>query len=385
MAETRSTIAATQEALASLRTAYDHHGGLPQSPTNGESRYANSSTAALSRPMRLEFPRFFGEDPASWVYKANQYFKYYNTLVAKKLMLASFHMEGEALIWFQDSEEVALHIRFGVSAYDDPMETLTRLRQTASGPLYKAQFEVLSNRMKGLSAAHKLSCFLSGLRDEVRLPVRMLNPKSLNEAFGDQGKPSILGAPPKPPPLLESKARLPIKRISPAQMEERRKKGLCYNCDEKWASSHKCKNAMLFLLDYVELAQENTNSGVHITELEENGYADQIGQVRHDQEDLEITLYALSGIPTSGTMRVMGKINQRSFVILIDSGSTHNFIDAALVSQLHIHVDTSQILEVKVANGDLIKTQGVCKEVPILIQGNEFLVHLHMLPMGVVT
>ena len=50
--------------------------------------------------------------------------------------------------------------------------------------VYKAQFEVLSNRIKGLSSAHKLSCFLSGLKDEIRLPVRMLNPQSLNEAFG---------------------------------------------------------------------------------------------------------------------------------------------------------------------------------------------------------
>ena len=224
MAETRSTTAATQEALALLRTASDHHGkeiqemrtiqevhtrtmnemnqqlailvqrrngsdqgGLPQSPTNGESRYVNSSTMALSRPVKLEFPRFSGEDPASWVCKANQYFKYYSTPIAEKLMLASFHLEGEALIWFQDSEEVglfvdwesliqALHIRFGATAYDDPMETLTRLRQTASVSLYKTQFEMLSNRIKGLSAAHKLSCFLSGLRDEIRLPVRMLNP-----------------------------------------------------------------------------------------------------------------------------------------------------------------------------------------------------------------
>ena len=61
---------------------------------------------------------------------------------------------------------------------------LARLRQTASVSLYKTRFEMLSNRIKGLFAAHKLSCFLSGLRDEIRLPVRMLNPKSLNEAFG---------------------------------------------------------------------------------------------------------------------------------------------------------------------------------------------------------
>ena len=69
-------------------------------------------------------------------------------------------------------------------------------------------------------------------------------------------------------------------------------------------------------------------------------------------------------------------------MILIDPGSTHNFIDAILVSQLHIHVDISQILKVKVANDDVIKTQGVCKAVPILMQGETFLVHLHVLPMG---
>lgn len=79
-------------------------------------------------------------------------------------------------------------------------------------------------------------------------------------------------------------------------MEERKKKGLYYNYDEKWGPGHKCKNAMLFLLDYVELAQENINSEVHITKLEENGGVDQIGQ---DQEGAEITLYALSGTPTS--------------------------------------------------------------------------------------
>ena len=81
-------------------------------------------------------------------------------------------------------------------------------------------------------------------------------------------------------------------------------------------------------------------------------------------------------------MRVIRRIKQRSFVILIDSRNTHNFIDVALVSQLHILVDASQILEVKVANGDVIKTQGVCREVPVVLQRHEFLVHLHVLPMG---
>ena len=101
--------------------------------------------------------------------------------------------------------------------------------------MYKAKFEAVSNRIKGLSPLLKLSCFLSGLKDEIRLPVRMLNPQSLNEAFGlakiqeeyvlsykksakfqqETGKGSILGLP-KGNEVVESKPRIPIKRLTPA-------------------------------------------------------------------------------------------------------------------------------------------------------------------------
>lgn len=50
--------------------------------------------------------------------------------------------------------------------------------------VYKAQFQTLSNRLKGLFKRHKLSCFLSGSKDEILLPIRMLNPINLSTAFG---------------------------------------------------------------------------------------------------------------------------------------------------------------------------------------------------------
>lgn len=61
----------------------------------------------------------------------------------------------------------AILVRFGPSMYDDPRETLTRLKQTSTIAIYKAQFEVLSNRLKGLPKRHKLSSFSSGLKDEI--------------------------------------------------------------------------------------------------------------------------------------------------------------------------------------------------------------------------
>ena len=63
---------------------------------------------SLVKPIKLDFPRFSGEDPTSWMYKAKQYFGYYQTPTAKRLMVASFHMEQEALVWFQDTEEASV-------------------------------------------------------------------------------------------------------------------------------------------------------------------------------------------------------------------------------------------------------------------------------------
>ena len=167
------------------------------------------------------------------------------------------------------------------------METLTRLKQSGSVVVYKGQFEALSNRIRGLSDSHKLSCFLSGLKDEVRLTMKMLNPKNLNETFGlakiqeeylnssrrgqrstiDYTKPSILG--PKPDVKLDSRYRLPLQGLSPSQMEERRRKGLCFNCDEKFQPGHQCKLAKLFLLEGLFPFQE-PSSNVQLVEFDES-------------------------------------------------------------------------------------------------------------------
>ncbi len=94
------------------------------------------------RPVHLDFPSFDGENPAAWTYKVNQFFDYYNTPLYQRVRMASFHMEGEALVWFQDADEdgqfptwaaftQALLVRFG-PAYDDPMESLVKLRQSST-------------------------------------------------------------------------------------------------------------------------------------------------------------------------------------------------------------------------------------------------------------
>ena len=45
----------------------------------------------------------------------------------------------------------------------------------------------------------------------------------------------------------------------------------------------------------------------------------------------EISLYALLGSPSLGTMRMRVKINGHRITILIDIVSTHNFLDIAIL------------------------------------------------------
>lgn len=72
--------------------------------------------------------------------------------------LDSFHMEGKALVWFQDLEASgtitswdgfvqALQTRFGPTSYEDPVEALTHLRQTSIIEHYNSQFDHLSNQL----------------------------------------------------------------------------------------------------------------------------------------------------------------------------------------------------------------------------------------------
>lgn len=146
------------------------------------------------RGVRLYFSHFDVNNPACWVFKTSHYFEFHQTSPAQRLLMASYYMDGEALIWYQDASESsqfnswetftrALLTRFGSTAYDDLMEALTRLKQVTMVVTYKAQSEALSNRLRRLSETHKLSYFLSGQKDDIRLPVWMLNPGSLNAAF----------------------------------------------------------------------------------------------------------------------------------------------------------------------------------------------------------
>ena len=44
----------------------------------------------------------------------------------------------------------------------------------------------------------------------------------------------------------------PPQRLTPQQLDERRARGLCFNCDNKYSKGHKCNEKKLFYIDCEE-------------------------------------------------------------------------------------------------------------------------------------
>jgi hypothetical protein len=95
-----------------------------------------------------------------------------------------------------------------------------------------------------------------------------------------------------------NQALVPIMKISQAQMEERRRKGLCYSCDSKWTRGHVCVVPKLFL---IEVLNEDTTEPAKALGPAE----DDLGEF-FLEEFPEISLNAITGTPSPKTMRLIG-------------------------------------------------------------------------------
>nr|CAD1838558.1 unnamed protein product [Ananas comosus var. bracteatus] len=88
------------------------------------------------------------------------------------------HMDIEEL----GGVHISLSARFGSDLFDDPMAELKGLRQIGSVLEYQDKFDALLNRVE-LSEEYAVNCFISGLKDEIQVPIRMFQPRTLQRAL----------------------------------------------------------------------------------------------------------------------------------------------------------------------------------------------------------
>ena len=69
----------------------------------------------------------------------------------------------------------------------------------------------------------------------------------------------------------------------------------------------------------------------------------------------KISFHAILGNSMGTTMKLQGEIHGWKVLILIDSGSTHNFVAESIVKELAILVETIPAFGVQIGNGDIIR------------------------------
>ena len=138
----------------------------------------------LSTLFRIDFPKFEGEDAQGWFYKCAEFFELDDIMKNRKVKVASIHLSGKALVWHQsymkgvaagtwppwEGYKVAILSRFGMGPFDDPLADLVKLKQEGSVAQCQEKFDTLINRVD-LSGTQYISCFLSGLSEELQCAV----------------------------------------------------------------------------------------------------------------------------------------------------------------------------------------------------------------------
>ena len=84
------------------------------------------------------------------------------------------------------------------------------------------------------------------------------------------------------------------------------------------------------------------------------------------QGDLaEISFHAILGKSVGTNMKLQGVIGNKEVFILVDSGSTHNFVVETIVEELKLPVQFVPSFGVQIGNGDAIRCNRICRNVEV--------------------
>ncbi|KAK3204474.1 hypothetical protein Dsin_018520 [Dipteronia sinensis] len=321
--------------------------------------------------------------------KCERFFLIHHVPSDQKVLMASIHFEKKAEAWFKSFYALregvgwnefteALLERFVDVGHEDIVGELYRLRQNITVAEYQERFEEIQRRLLAKNLRLKdeflIASFVSGLKREIKHDVKKFNPwpdlktaiqiARLQEASLEAKKykpwpakrqtnyyPNTYQNPPPhkinnqyiPPDLTYPSRKniepIPIKKLTPIEMKVRRDKGLCYNCNETYTFVHQYAKKQFYMLCGEEEGGEFEN--------EETDEPKEEAVVENDEE-ITFSHHALTWSMGMQAIQLRGKVKNGEITILVDSGSTHNFLDPETAKFAGVNVKNIYILWVTV-------------------------------------
>ena len=166
---------------------------------------------------------------------------------------------------------------------------------------YQSPFEKLLAKAGPLTQTRHVSCFISGLRESIRIDVQANRPTTLTSGIGlarlyeardlTHGKSTLKSGPQSASSATTNSSTTLVKRMTSEELNERKRKGLCFKCNDKFGPGHRCKK--LFMIQaYFEGSDDDIDMEIEDT----------------TEENPAISLHAITGMRGPETMRVQGSL-----------------------------------------------------------------------------
>lgn len=232
------------------------------------------------------FPQFDGDNPKWWKKSCEKYFKLYNVQSNLWVDFAIMHFRGNAALWIQTYEAlhsvatwpelcVGVFSKFNRDKYAKFMDLFFAHKQTGSVDEYAHKFEELMHKILIYNHSYDetffVRRFIAGLKHDIRRAIALQNPGTVDLAyslaqtqetllvedttpssnkytqrdalrvkFKQQGQlPGFWGAPPEEKKAGDKPAVATVSKFDSLRAQ-RRARGECFKCGEKYAPGHKC-------------------------------------------------------------------------------------------------------------------------------------------------
>jgi hypothetical protein len=159
--------------------------------------------------------------------------------------------------------------------------------------------------------------------------------------------------------------------------EYRRLNNLCFKCGEKYSPAHSCASPA----PTIHLMHHTMADGGQFLS-EELLDAIESPQLHLMADEGYLSLHAMSGRSLHNSIQFWALVKNQALIILVDSGSSHTFLNSVIASKPQVATTPIAPMSVKVANGELFSCQSEVKGFEFSIQGHTFTVDAKVLSMG---
>ncbi|XP_047953323.1 uncharacterized protein LOC125199307 isoform X2 [Salvia hispanica] len=146
---------------------------------------SKSNHSEQSPYLRLDPPKFNGDDPWGWTFKVDMYLDYYRMSEEQPALDWLIYQKKHKLVKSWPDFMEAVKERFDPTYHDNHLGKLCKLQQLNTVMEYQDEFERLLVKIKGVSLSenHLVSICESGFKDAIRWELHLRKPSSLCEMF----------------------------------------------------------------------------------------------------------------------------------------------------------------------------------------------------------